>query len=62
MEWVKLQRDLYGAFLIQHVNDDLKSINQDGCKGDFKNFMRLHDKEIERLRNTETTKALKNVM
>ena len=59
---VKVQRDLYSAFLIQHVNDDLKSINQEGCAKDFEKFIVLHNKEIERLNNMELNLALKNVM
>lgn len=62
LEGIKVQRDLYSAFLIQHVNDDLKSINQDECKKDFNDFMKLHDKEISRLNKVELSKALKNVI
>jgi len=59
---IKIQRDLYNAFLIQHVNDDLCNINQEECKRDFERFKILHDKEIERLNNSEVRQALKNVI
>lgn len=59
---IKIQRDLYSAFLIQHVNDDLCSINQEECKRDFEKFKILHDKEIERLNNGKVRQALKNVI
>lgn len=59
---IKIQRDLYSAFLIQHVNDDLCNINQEECKRDFERFKILHDKETERLNNSEVRQALKNVI
>lgn len=46
---IKIQRDLYSAFLIRHTNDDLKSFDQKQCKADFETFLKLHDKEIHRL-------------
>ena len=39
----KVQRDMYSAFLIQHINDDLSSFNLQECRKDFKNFLRLHE-------------------
>jgi len=62
LDGIKIQRDLYSAFLIQHINDDLCSINQEGCKEDFDKFMVLHDLEIERLSNMKLKPALKNVI
>lgn len=46
---VKIQRDLYSAFLIRHTNDDLKSFDRNQCDADFEVFLKLHDKEIQRL-------------
>ena len=37
---IKIQRDMYSAFLIMNINDDLKS---------FENFYRLHNLEVDRL-------------
>lgn len=59
---VKVQRDLYSAFLIQHVNDDLKSIDRERCIMDFEQFKIMHDIEIYRLNKSELSKALKNVI
>ncbi len=59
---IKVQRDLYSAFLLQHVNDDFKSVNVELCNKDFDNFLKLHNKEVERLKNIELSKALRNVI
>lgn len=45
----KVQRDLYSAFLIMNVNEDLSSFNLEKCNERYNNFLVLHDKEIERL-------------
>ena len=44
LDGVKVQRDLYAAFLIQHVKPDYKNIHQENCKEDFSKFLVLHDK------------------
>jgi hypothetical protein len=46
---IKVQRDMYSAFLIMNVNDNLKSINQEKCNSRFNNFIKLHNIEVERL-------------
>ncbi|MCT4585803.1 MAG: transposase [Peptostreptococcaceae bacterium] len=46
---IKVQRDLYSAFLIMNVNSDLISIDNDKCNTTFDNFYKLHNIEIERL-------------
>ena len=46
---VKVQRDMYSAFLIMNVADDLKSFDIDKCNERFENFYRLHNLEVERL-------------
>ena len=46
----KIQRDLYSAFLIMNVKDNLKEIDRDLCFKTFDNFKILHDKEIERIK------------
>ena len=61
-EQLKIQRDLYSAFLIMNVNDDLKTINRDLCIERFNKFKLLHDIEIERLRSLDLSLALKNVI
>ncbi|HSH50321.1 MAG TPA: transposase, partial [Bacteroidales bacterium] len=47
----KIQRDLYSAFLIMNVKDNLKEIDRDLCFKTFDNFKILHDKEIGRIKN-----------
>ena len=47
----KIQRDLYSAFLIMNVKDNLKEIDRNLCFKTFDNFKILHDKEIERIKN-----------
>lgn len=46
---VKIQRDLYSAFLIMNISDDLKSFDIDKCNDRFENFYRLHNLEVDRL-------------
>ena len=48
----KIQRDLYSAFLIMNIKDNLKEINRDLCIETFDNFKELHNKEVERIRNS----------
>jgi len=58
----KMQRDLYSAFLIMNVNDDLNSINRKLCFEKFDRFKLLHDIEIERLKSIDLSNGLKNVI
>ena len=46
---VKIQRDLYSAFLIMNIADDLKNFDISKCNERFENFYRLHNLEVERL-------------
>lgn len=46
---IRVQRDLYSAFLIMNVVDDLKSFDISKCNERFDNFYRLHNLEVERL-------------
>jgi hypothetical protein len=50
----RIQRDLYSAFLIMNVKDNLKEINREQCFKHWEPFKRLHDKEITRLRKSHT--------
>jgi hypothetical protein len=49
----KVQRDLYSAFLIMNVKDNLNEIDREMCFDKFDNFKRLHDEEIIRIKNCE---------
>lgn len=46
---IKIQRDLYSAFLIMNIAKDLKSFDMDKCNERFENFYRLHNEEVKRL-------------
>ena len=46
---IKVQRDLYSAFLIMNISDDLKSFDIDKCNERFENFYRLYNLEVNRL-------------
>ena len=45
----KLQRDMYSAYLIKNVNEDLITINQAKVEKGFNNFVKLHNAEVKRL-------------
>ena len=49
VDGVKIQRDLYSAFLIMNIADDLKSFDIDKCNDRFENFYQLHNLEVDRL-------------
>ena len=46
---IKVQRDMYSAFLIMNISDDLKSFDINKCNERFENFYRLHNLEVNRL-------------
>lgn len=50
---IKVQRDMYSAYLIKNVNEDLNSINTKQCTIDFDIFLKLHNKEVQRLKGQE---------
>ena len=49
----KIQRDLYSAFLIMNINEDLKTFSEEKCNHRFNNFVEHHNLEIDRLRNSK---------
>lgn len=51
-----IQRDLYSAFLIQNTVSTLDTIDVDLCNLKFDNFVKLHDIEIQRLKNLNNKK------
>lgn len=55
---IKIQRDLYSAFLIQNVSDDLKSVDTDLCDKKYDKFVNLHDIEINRLKEAKEMRWL----
>ena len=56
----KIQRDLYSAFLIKNVKDNLEEVNIEKARQEFENFIELHNKEIERIKkgNVKTLKCM----
>lgn len=46
---IKIQRDLYSAFLIMNTANDLKSFDVCKCNERFDSFRKLHDIEVKRL-------------
>ncbi|WYD07387.1 hypothetical protein KST15_01415 [Fusobacterium polymorphum] len=56
----KIQRDLYSAFLIKNVKENLEEVNIEKAQKEFKNFVKLHKEEIERIKkgNVKTLKCM----
>jgi len=54
----KVQRDMYSAFLIMNVNDDLKTINKEKCDNRYSNFLNLHDLEVQKLTGRENLSSI----
>ncbi len=52
----KIQRDVYSAFLIMNVKDNLREIDRSLCFNEFDNFKILHNREIERFKNSKDKK------
>lgn len=46
---LKIQRDMYSAFLIQNVNPDLRTFNMEKCNRRFNDFVQMHNIEVTRL-------------
>ena len=55
---IKVQRDMYSAFLIMNVNPDLKSINKEQCDKTFNKFLILHNKEVDRLSGNKNLSSI----
>lgn len=50
----KIQRDLYSAFLIMNINDELNGFNRTSCFETFDSFVVNHDREVQHLRKIHT--------
>ena len=53
----KIQRDLYSAFLLQHMNETNDGFDKSALNRDYEHFATLHDQCIEELRNAPKTIA-----
>ncbi len=49
-EGIVVQRDMLSAFVIEHVEQDLRTINKQQCKQDFDRFKYLQDIEVNQLK------------
>lgn len=45
----KVQRDLYSAFLIMNVDHTLSQVDINLCNQSYEQFLKLHDKEVQRI-------------
>ena len=55
---VKVQRDMYSAFLIMNVNEDLRSFNIEKCNERFAKFYELHEEEVARLKGNKNLSSI----
>ena len=53
----KIQRDLYSAFLLQHMNETNDGYNLAALSRDYEAFVILHDEVIDNLKNADHTLA-----
>ena len=51
-----IQRDLYSAFLIKNSNNQLTKPNKQKCSKEFKQFVKIHNIEIDRIKNSNEKK------
>lgn len=55
---IKIQRDIYSAFLIMNINNDLESFNVNKCNERFDNFLELHNIEVNRLKGNKNLSSI----
>lgn len=55
---VKVQRDMYSAFLIMNINEDLRSFNIEKCNERFEKFYELHEEEVARLKGNKNLSSV----
>lgn len=55
---IKIQRDMYSAFLIMNINNDLESFDIGKCNARFDRFKMLHDKEVNRLKGYKNLSSI----
>lgn len=58
----RIQRDLYSAFLLQHMNEALNGFDIDALKHDYENFVKLHDARIVQLKIAPKTLSSMGIM
>lgn len=50
--------EYYSAFLIMNISNDLKSFDIDKCNKRFENFYRLHNLEVDRLKEHKNLSSI----
>ena len=55
---VKVQRDLYSAFLIMNISSDLETFDLTKCNNRFNNFLTLHELEVNRLKGKKNLSSI----
>jgi hypothetical protein len=55
---IKVQRDMYSAFLIMNISDDLKSFDINKCNERFDKFYELHNLEVDRLTGNKNLSSI----
>jgi len=55
---VRVQRDMYSAFLIMNIKSDLKSFDIQKCNDRFNDFYRLHNIEVNRLKGNKNLSSM----
>ena len=53
-----MQRDLYSAFLVMCVDDNMCEVNNKLCEQYFDGFLELHNKEIGRLSGSNNISSM----
>ena len=53
----RIQRDLYSAFLLQHLNATKTDFDKNALSADYEKFVVLHDRCIEELKSAPKTPA-----
>lgn len=55
---IRVQRDLYSAFLIMNISDDLKNFDIEKCNDRFDTFYKLHNLEVKRLKGNKNLNSI----
>lgn len=55
---IKVQRDMYSAFLIMNISSNMETFDIDKCNNRFNNFKMLHDIEVNRLKDCKNLSSI----
>jgi hypothetical protein len=53
INYEKIQRDLYSAFLIMNVKDNLEEIDRESCIKNYQQFKKNYDKELNKIKTSK---------